>query len=130
MPVRDRPGALGCGEVRSTAETGVTPAEGGGGLCGGGKGPQFQGQRIRGEGHEIGKPITSKQVQKLRWRYDAKAGRLVREPAAGNCLSASIAGCGKGAMVEPRKARQTKGAATDSYTLMPTGTFDSTLRVF
>ena len=57
------------------------------GNAGGGKGPQFKTDAIRGEGPlEIGQPINSASVQKLQkaLHAKAKAWSLVREPDAGD----------------------------------------------
>ena len=55
------------------------------GNAGGGKGPQFKTDAIRGEGpRRLGNLSTPINVQKLQMALHAKARSLVREPDAGN----------------------------------------------
>ena len=59
------------------------------GNAGGGKGPQFKTDAIRGEGPgRLGNLLTPQRVQKPQMALHAKAQawRLVREPDAGNLL--------------------------------------------
>src|SRR3981189_1723896 len=90
------------------------------GNSGGGKGPQFKTDAIRGEGPGVGKAINSDKGTEA---ADGVGRESVKScPRAGCGKSACpvrCARCGNGAMVEPLRHRQTKGAATDMFYLMP-----------
>jgi hypothetical protein len=108
-------------DVREAGRTGVAerlvvPRKPGN--AGGGKGPQFKTDARRGDGPgDWGDLATPKSVQKLQTALHAKEG--VKSCPRAGCgeirQSDSMSGVGNGAMAEPVRHRQTKGAATDIF---------------
>src|SRR6202795_3105281 len=111
-PARDRPGALGRRRGSWYRGSRVTPVEG----------RDLSSRRTQYvvKDLEIGQPINSNECPEA---ADGVARESVRScPRAGCGKSARPvrrAGCGNGAMVEPLRHRQTKGAATDMFYLTP-----------
>jgi len=106
-PVRDRRGAWGGGEVRSTGKPGN---------AGGGKGPQFKTTQYVVRDLEIGNLSTPINVRKLQMAVARESVRSCREPDAGICLSGSMSGMWKRSHGGTTKATaRRKGRATDMF---------------
>ena len=89
--------------------------------AGGGKGPQFKTDAIRGEGHGDWATYQIRRVfRNCRWRCTRTQRREVLSESRMRviCLSGSMSGR-NGAMVEPLRHRQSKEAATDMFSLQP-----------
>src|SRR6202790_5067177 len=109
-PARDRSGALGWRRGSQYRGSRVTPVEG--------RDLSSRQTQYVVKDLEIGKPINSNKCPEA---ADGVARESVRScPRAGCGKSACPvrrAGCGNGAMVEPLRHRQTKGAATHMFYL-------------